>query len=244
METKGCKVLAYPTSVHHSAFQTYQLELHGHQAEVDNLHSRPDDEVGLQRGDVHVTQLAHDGTTATTLGDGHDREEAQQTKGRKDELIKGDSLHGGDEGAGLGDGKSGRQELEPAELERRHAETVGHEASQALKVEWGRQAADVGNEVLLVEGVLAVEVVDLDCDTIILVNAPGFTDSLQAKGGNCLCGRIGDATEDGVGHHHGKNCCDNRVSMDDGSWCGELCIWGAWEARTWPLIVVLVELGH
>ena len=58
---------------------TYQLELNRHQAEVDDLDSGPDHKVGLQRRDIHVPQLVVDGSSATTLCNGHHGKEACNT---------------------------------------------------------------------------------------------------------------------------------------------------------------------
>jgi hypothetical protein len=59
--------------------QTYKLKLNRHQTEVDDLNRRPDCVVGLQGRHVHVTELRHDSTSAATLGNSHDGEEARNT---------------------------------------------------------------------------------------------------------------------------------------------------------------------
>lgn len=58
---------------------TYNLVLNGHDTEVDNLHSWPDQPVGLKRRDIDVLELALHGTLSTALGYGHECEEAGKT---------------------------------------------------------------------------------------------------------------------------------------------------------------------
>jgi hypothetical protein len=180
-----------------------QLELNRHQTEVDNLHSRPHNVVGLEGGNVHIPKLVGHSTTTATLSNCHGGIENSQTERRKDELVKGNALHSGDESARLGDRKDTLEESEPLELHRGHAETIGHEARETLKVKGRGKANRVGDQVALVEGVLAVELVDLDSDAVVLLEATGLADSSFADGGdglgNCVC----DASEDGVCDHHG-----------------------------------------
>jgi len=126
---------------------THKLELHRHQPEVDHLHRRPQHEVRLQRGDVHIPQLLLDRPPAPALGHRHGREEDPETERREDELVKDDPLQGLSEGGRLGrDGKALLEKLEPPELERRHAEAVGHEAREALEVEGRREGSRVRNQ--------------------------------------------------------------------------------------------------
>lgn len=96
--------------------ETHELELDGHQAEVDDLDGRPDGIVGLECRHVHVPELVVDGPFATALGDGHGCVEAHETKGREKELIKSDPLHGWHESTGLAERKSPFQKAEPLEL--------------------------------------------------------------------------------------------------------------------------------
>lgn len=191
---------------------THQLELNRHQAKVDNLHSRPHTVVGLERGKIHVPKLARDSTTTSTLSNGHGSKEDTQTKRRKDELIKRNTLHGGSKSARLGDREDVLEEAEPLELDGRHAEAVRHEAGQTLKVERRRKVLRVGNQVAVVEGVLAVELVDLDGDAVVLLEAAGLAEGSLADGCDGLGNCIGDTTEDGVGDHHGHDL--RRVSID------------------------------
>jgi hypothetical protein len=58
---------------------THNLELNGHDAEVDQLHRGPYDEVRLERRHVDVLELASDSAPTTALADGHECEEAAQT---------------------------------------------------------------------------------------------------------------------------------------------------------------------
>lgn len=58
---------------------TYDLVLNGHDAEIDNLHSWPDQPIGLQRRNIDVLEFALHRTLSTTLSDGHESEEARKT---------------------------------------------------------------------------------------------------------------------------------------------------------------------
>jgi hypothetical protein len=58
---------------------TYNLELNGHHTEVDDLHSRPNQEVGLQGRNVDVLKLALYSTPSTTFSNGHECEESGET---------------------------------------------------------------------------------------------------------------------------------------------------------------------
>lgn len=60
-------------------FGTHNLELDGHDAEVDQLYRGPNNKVRFERRYVDVLELASDGTPATALADGHECEEAAQT---------------------------------------------------------------------------------------------------------------------------------------------------------------------
>jgi len=209
VETNGCYPSQQDYRITIRKGGSYQLELHGHQAEVDDLDSRPHHVVRLDGGNVHVAHLLVNGPLSTSLGNRHGGEEAGDTEGRENELIKGDTLHGRQEGARLGDGEAVLEELEPAELDRSHAEAVGHEARKALKVEGRRKELGVRDQVPLVEGVLAVELVDLYGKGIVsrVRRLPGriLAHGTLAHRCDCLGDGVGDTTEDGVGHHHGKH---------------------------------------
>lgn len=188
------------------ASSTYQLELNRHQTEVDNLHSRPHNIVGLESGNVHVSKLVGHSATTTALSNCHGGVENSQTERRKDKLVESNALHGGDESARLGNGEDTLEESEPLELHGGHAETVGHEAGETLKVKgWGK-ADRVRDQVALVEGVLSIELVDLNGDAVVLLEATGLADSSFADGGDGLGDCVCDASEDGVGDHHGHDC--------------------------------------
>lgn len=205
VDTKGYKNVSNISKVS-CASSTYQLELNRHQTEVDNLHSRPDNIVGLESRNVHVPKLVGHSATTTTLGNCHGGVENSQTERRKDKLVESNALHGGDESARLGNGEDTLEESEPLELHGGHAETVGHEAGETLKVKgWGK-ADRVGDQVALVEGVLSIELVDLNGDAVVLLEATGLADSSFADGGDGLGDCVCDASEDGVGDHHGHDC--------------------------------------
>jgi hypothetical protein len=59
--------------------RTHNLELNGHDAEVEHLHCRPDNEVRFECRDVDVLELVLDGALATAFTDGHESEEASKT---------------------------------------------------------------------------------------------------------------------------------------------------------------------
>ena len=152
--------------------RTYNLELDGHDPEVDDLDCRPDQEVGLERRNVDVLELALNSALSTTLGKGHVCEEGGETGGREQELVEGDTLERGYPGtAYLPDGECLGKETEPAVLNGRHEETVGHEANGALKVKGRRQLLRVGNDVVVRPRVAAVEVVDLNSEEVVLARA-------------------------------------------------------------------------
>jgi hypothetical protein len=88
---------------------------------------------------------------------------------------------------------------------------------QTLKVKGRRQAERVGDEVALVEGVLAVELVDLDSDTVVLLEATGLAEGSFADGGDGLGDCVGNASEDGVCDHHGHDWGVVRISCE-GDW--------------------------
>lgn len=58
---------------------TYDLELNGHDTEVDHLHRGPNDEVRLKSWHVNILELMGNGTPATTFADSHECEEAAKT---------------------------------------------------------------------------------------------------------------------------------------------------------------------
>ena len=72
-------MLDHNDSSRHRAVGTYNLELNGHDAEVDQLHRRPNDEVRFERRYVDILELTSDGAPATALADSHECEEASQT---------------------------------------------------------------------------------------------------------------------------------------------------------------------
>ena len=74
------KVSPCPRSAPRSAtIHTYNLELDGHNAEVEDLHRRPENEVGLESRQEDVSELAAQRSSSTTLGDSHKSEKACQT---------------------------------------------------------------------------------------------------------------------------------------------------------------------
>lgn len=58
---------------------TYNLELDGHNAEVENLNGRPYDVVCLQSRYVDVLELASHGALSSALSHRHESEEASKT---------------------------------------------------------------------------------------------------------------------------------------------------------------------
>jgi hypothetical protein len=184
---------------------TYQLELHRHQTKVDNLNGWPHNEVGLESRNIHIPQLVRDCPSTTTLSDSHGGEEDTDTKRSKDELVECNTLHGRAECAGLGDGEDALEELEPPELHGRHAETVGHETSEALEIEGRGKVLVIGNQVSLEKGILLVKLVDLDGEVVALRDAAGLAHCPLTDGCDGLRDGVGDATEDGIRHHHGHD---------------------------------------
>lgn len=59
--------------------RTHNLELNGHDAEVEHLHRRPDNEVCFECRDIDVLELVLDCALATAFTDGHESEEASKT---------------------------------------------------------------------------------------------------------------------------------------------------------------------
>ncbi len=181
--------------------RAYQLKLHRHQAEVDDLHGRPDEVVGLERGEEHVADLLQNGPAAAALGHRHDGEEPGDAKGRKHELVHGHALHGWHKGAALGQGEASLEEAEPLELDGRHAEAVGHEARQPLKVKGRRQRPGLGYQVAVQQRVLAVQLVDLYRQPV-FARVQALAQCPLPDGRNGLRHRIGHAAKHRVGHHH------------------------------------------
>jgi hypothetical protein len=58
---------------------THNLELNGHHTEVDDLHCRPNQEIGFQGGDVDILELALQCTLSTAFSNGHESEESGKT---------------------------------------------------------------------------------------------------------------------------------------------------------------------
>lgn len=58
---------------------TYNLELNGDHPEVENLHCWPQHEVGLQSGQIHISELCCQCSLASTFGNSHVGEKASQT---------------------------------------------------------------------------------------------------------------------------------------------------------------------
>jgi hypothetical protein len=180
---------------------THNLELQRHDAEVENLHGRPDHVIRLQRRNVHFLELASNGATAAALGDGHEEEEERETchlaavrnvgvihtDGGHDQLIQGDPLERLGGGGVLGERERGTEESEPAVLHGSDEEAVGNEARQPLKVKGRRQA--IGEVIDRRREVLLLEVVEL--------NGHGIGAGPAALDGRHYLGDcVGDASED------------------------------------------------
>lgn len=58
---------------------TYNLELDGNDAEIQDLHRRPQNEIGFEGRQVDILKLASQGPPPTALGHRHESEEAPQT---------------------------------------------------------------------------------------------------------------------------------------------------------------------
>lgn len=183
---------------------THQLELNWHQAEVDDLDRGPNHKVGLERRHIHVPQLVLHGAPTTTLGNRHDSEESGNTKRRKHQLVHRHPLHRRAKSSRFCDREGLLQELEPLELHRGHAEAVGHEARQSLKVKRRWEDAGVRDKVAIAERVFAVEFLDLDSDGVILgVRVEGaLSRGSLLDGGYGLCDGICYASQDRIGDHH------------------------------------------
>lgn len=193
METKGCASVSKQRGKGKRG--AYNLELNRHDPEVDDLHGRPDQEVGLQRRDVDILELALHCALSAALGDGHVCEEGCQTGRREQELIECNTLERGNPGtARLCNRECLRQKTEPAVLDGRHEETVGHEADCALEVKGRRELLRIRDDLMVGPRVAAVEVVDLDGEEVVLACA--FADRTLADGsqglGYCVC----DTTQD------------------------------------------------
>lgn len=57
----------------------YDLELNGHDTEVEHLHCWPDDVVRLERWDIYVSELLCNSISSTTFSHRHEGEEGSQT---------------------------------------------------------------------------------------------------------------------------------------------------------------------
>lgn len=62
---------------------TYDLELDGHEAEVDDLYSRPEHVVCLQSWNVNVLHFLDYGPSAPSFGNGHESKETPKTYKRQ-----------------------------------------------------------------------------------------------------------------------------------------------------------------
>lgn len=58
---------------------TYDLKLQGNNPKIEDLHCRPEQEIRFQRREVHLLELSCYGSSSTTFGDSHEREEGCQT---------------------------------------------------------------------------------------------------------------------------------------------------------------------
>lgn len=59
--------------------QTHNLELDGNHPEVQDLHRRPEHKVRLECRQVHILELASQGSPSATLSNRHEGEETDQT---------------------------------------------------------------------------------------------------------------------------------------------------------------------
>lgn len=204
---------------------THNLELNGHDAEVEHLYRRPDNEVRFECGNIDVLELVLDGALATAFANGHESEEAaetwaivssttrkatftnlQHTDRGKDELIEGHTLQSckGVARASHTDGESAVEEGEPPQLDGCHDTRICHEPDHPFKIEWGRQQLLCsGRQEVRLAGPrhLVGQLVDLDVEEVIL--AAVVVRSHRVAAGlfhaSCcesLCDCVCDATED------------------------------------------------
>lgn len=120
---------------------------------------------------------------------------SQHTDRGEEELVESDTLKGRNESRSLGNGKGLGQEAEPLVLDRRHEETVCHEAGQPLEVEGGRQSLRVGDEVIVGIWVLLVQLVDLDGKEVVFGDTPRLPHCPLSNSGHRLCDGICNASE-------------------------------------------------
>jgi hypothetical protein len=78
VETKGWRKSVRARCVYVDK-STYDLELDRNETEVNDLHCWPDQEVGFERWDIDVLELARHGAFSTTFRNGHECEKACQT---------------------------------------------------------------------------------------------------------------------------------------------------------------------
>lgn len=105
-----------------------------HQSEVDQLDSRPDQVVGLQRWNVDVLELLLDLLATTSFGHCHESEEGSETDGCEDQLIKRSSLSCCYGARSLGKRENAAEEAEPLVLDGGHDKTVCHESCQSVEL--------------------------------------------------------------------------------------------------------------
>lgn len=174
---------------------TYDLVLDGHDAEVHDLHRRPNQPVGFQGRDVDVLELALHSALSTTFSHSHESEEGSKTSGCEEELIESHALQSRQPSRSLAHRESRRQKLEPPVLEWRHDETIGHESDGPLEIERWRKELRIGNQVGIVNRVPPVQLVDLDSEEVIFVWTALLAYCALPDSGQCLSYCVCDATQ-------------------------------------------------
>ena len=88
VDTKGYQASQHIEEYGSVQHKTYDLELDGHDSEVENLHAWPHHKVGLESWNIDVLKLPSNCALPTTFGNCHECEKCCQTGRSEQELIK------------------------------------------------------------------------------------------------------------------------------------------------------------
>lgn len=218
---------------------TDNLELNGHKPEIDELHSRPDDKVRLQRRNIDVLELLLHLPMAATLSDRHEGKEGCETARRKEQLVECDSPKGIHSPAARArtDWEPRVKKAEPAVLQWRHDERVCHESNHPLKVEgrrcllvfmsfWPRDPLPQFSNLYREEVILTVA-------SCLSIHMPVPLPLSPLEGCESLCDCVGDPAQHGVGDHGREDrsvlvvCIEfadeyrDHCDLDQGDYCME-----------------------
>lgn len=162
-----------------------------------------------------MVQLLPNLPSPTALRQRHIRKERCQPHGRKAKLVHHNPLEGRHRPRLLCEREVPRQELEPLELEWRDDESPCCESGQSGKVKGRGEDAGGRDQFLAVAGKrrFGVEVVELDGEVVVAVDAAGLADGALADGGDGLGDGVGDAVEDAVGDHHSDDGAGVKVGV-------------------------------